>query len=66
MAAILQYQSNNLSDAIEALRIPLITEPQNTAFMTLLGEFMRQDNKTDEAITILEQATELAPKDINA
>ncbi len=34
--------------------------------MVQLGEFLRQDNKASEAITILKQATELSPKDVNA
>ena len=62
----LHYQANNLSDAIEALRRAHKNEPENTAFMIQLGEFLRQDNKASEAITILEQATELAPKDAKA
>jgi len=62
----LHYKGNNLSDAIEALRHAHKNEPENTAFMIQLGEFLRQDNKASEAITILERATELAPKDANA
>jgi tetratricopeptide (TPR) repeat protein len=59
----LHSQESNLSGAIEALRSAHKNEPENTAFMVQLGEFLRQDNKASEAITILEQATELAPKD---
>jgi tetratricopeptide (TPR) repeat protein len=62
----LYYQTNNLSDAIGALRSAHKNEPENTALMTQLGEFLRQDNKVSEAIAILEQATELAPEDANA
>ena len=50
----------------EALRGAHKNEPENPDFMVQLGEFLRQDNKASEAITILEQATELAPKDANA
>ena len=61
----LHYQGGNLSDAIEALRNAHKNEPENPDFMTQLGEFLRQDNKANEAIT-LERATELAPRDVNA
>ena len=62
----LHYQGGNLSDAIEALRNAHKNEPENPDFMTQLGEFLRQDNKANEAITLLERATELAPRDVNA
>ena len=58
----LHYQSGNLSNAIEALRRAHENEPENPVFMTQLGEFLRQDNKADEVITILAKATELAQK----
>ena len=34
--------------------------------MTQPGRILRQDNKANEAITLLERATELAPRDVNA
>ena len=45
----LHYQGGNLSDAIEALRNAHKNEPENPDFMTQLGEFLRQDNKANEA-----------------
>ncbi len=62
----LHYQAGNLSDAVESLRNAHKNEPENPDFMIQLGEFLRQDNKANEAIAILERATELAPRDANA
>ena len=58
----LHYQNSKLSDAIEAMRHALENDPNNAAYMTALGEFLRQDDKASEAISILKQATELARK----
>jgi tetratricopeptide (TPR) repeat protein len=56
------YQSNNLKDAIEALKNALKIEHENIILMIKLGEFFRLSNKVNDSITILKKVTTLDPE----
>ena len=58
----LNYHSNDLAGAIEAQKKAHENDPTNVDYMVSLGEFLRQDEKIEEAITILSAATKLNPK----
>ena len=62
----LYYQSNNLIDAIEALRSAHKNEPDNLGLMIQLGKFLRQDNRVRRLLISWSRPTELAPKDTEA
>ena len=66
LLATLNYHSNDLAGAIEAQKKAHENDPTNVDYMVSLGEFLRQDEKIEEAITILSAATKLNPENANA
>ena len=52
LLATLNYHSNDLAGAIEAQKKAQENDPTNVDYMVSLGEFLRQDEKIEEAITI--------------
>jgi len=61
----LRYQINDLTGAIEAMRNAHQQDPNNISYLINLGEYLRKDKQTNQAILTLKKAIKSDSKNIN-